>query len=131
MLFSFNFYFLPLVSTNSRIVIVYKTDFLFCTSHNYIVMDVNSTIESFFCNDKLRADFDLYLIQWSKHHFSGRETFNEVKSCLSGYINSFGEDSMLSVFTMSKLIKYNKEVLVYNDLEVTLCGCTSESILVM
>jgi hypothetical protein len=118
-------------------------------------MAVDCVMESFFCNDNLIADSDYCITQWSKCHFSGRETFTEVKSRLSAYVHlddlldymcfislipmmeylflyTFGEETDVCsiVFTMSmhSFIKYNKEVLVYKDLDVTLCGFNDESI---
>jgi hypothetical protein len=42
-------------------VIINEEDFLFCKFHHYMVMAVDSVIESFYCNSNIMADSDFNL----------------------------------------------------------------------
>jgi hypothetical protein len=123
--------------------IVNEQDFLFCRFHHYIVMAVDSIMDSYFCNKKLLVDEDYYLNLWSECHFLGNETFSQVKSCLSAHISdlvhymdfinclpmieyfikyNFTDDKdICAVFFPMSLhcfLKFNSKCVVYIDMEI-------------
>lgn len=135
-------------------VIINEEDLFFCKFHHYIVMAIDSVMESFFSNENLMADSDANLTRWSKCHFLGNETFIEVKSRLSGFVHDLvdymsfisiipmmehfihfrfvgGEINLAALFffmSLESFVKYNKEYFVYIDLDVVMCAYIRDSI---
>jgi hypothetical protein len=116
-------------------------------------MAVDSITESYFCKENLLVDEDYYLNVWSECHFLGTETFSQVKSRLTGHVTdlidymdfinrlpmieyfihyNFTDDAGICAvyfqMLMQSLLKLNSEVLVYNDMEILLCGFLHQSI---
>jgi hypothetical protein len=116
------------------------------------VKAVESVSESVLCSENLFADDDYYLNAWTECQFLGIESFNEVKSKLSQVndlltymefiirlpkieslinYNFTDDDGICAVFLYMSLqcfMKHNSEVLVYNDLDIQMCGYLPHSI---